>query len=506
MTLSFKPHVLALLCSGGILMASAVLFVKSRTHETVAPAFPSVSGSTIPSTTDRPASSASVTYSLAQIDQWVAPVALYPDNLLSQILMASTYPENVEQAEQWSRGNPSMQGDAAVRAVAGQAWDPSVKSLVAFPTLLALMSENNQWVRDLGHAFLAQPQDVTSEVQKLRAMAQQTGALTSTPQQTVTTIPHTDDTQPAQTTAKTNGTTIIKSTPPATSVIKIESADPQVVYVPTYNPATVYGTWPAPSAPPVYLPPTPGQQFAGSFASGLGFSLGVATTYALFSNINWGNNSNGNNSGSYTHNGNNNININVNNYNHITGQNIHGNTIPWEYHPTNVPGGLSATQQTGTSPSATSSLSAQRQSASQQFRSGIQQGNYHPGSVSGGLSATQQTSLSSQRQAASQQFQTAIQRNPAGGNHAVSQRSAQPQVQKSYVSRGRSSVSSPSGVSSSNSGLAGPNALSGNGNHSPSWQAQQQRGLQSRRLSGLSPLNSATGTHPSFSGNTLFHR
>ncbi|VTN14073.1 Protein of uncharacterised function (DUF3300) [Raoultella terrigena] len=116
------------------------------------------------------------TYTRAQIDQWVAPVALYPDNLLSQVLMASTYPGNVIQAVQWSQDNPSMQGDAAVQAVAGQPWDPSVKSLVAFPTLLALMGENPPWVENLGDAFLAQPHDVMDSVQRLRALASRPAA------------------------------------------------------------------------------------------------------------------------------------------------------------------------------------------------------------------------------------------------------------------------------------------------------------------------------------------
>ncbi|WP_333891876.1 DUF3300 domain-containing protein, partial [Atlantibacter subterraneus] len=129
-----------------------------------------------------PAAPVAAAYTTAQIDQWVAPVALYPDALLSQVLMASTYPANVVQAVQWSRDNPSLQGDQAIQAVASQPWDPSVKSLVEFPQLMALMGENPQWVEDLGNAFLAQPQDVMNAVQKLRALAQQTGALKSNQQ------------------------------------------------------------------------------------------------------------------------------------------------------------------------------------------------------------------------------------------------------------------------------------------------------------------------------------
>ena len=226
-------------------------------------------------------------YTQAQIDQWVAPIALYPDSLLSQVLMASTYPDNVMQAVQWSQDNPSMKGDAAVQAVASQPWDPSVKSLVAFPALLAMMGENPPWVENLGNAFLAQPHDVMDSVQRLRAIAQQTGTLKSTPQQKV--IVAAAAPAPASTSKSSTVTTSTTSAaaPAPTQVIKIEPTDPQVVYVPNYNPSTVYGTWPNSAYPPVYLPPPPGEQFTDSFVKGFGYSLGVATTWALFSSIDW---------------------------------------------------------------------------------------------------------------------------------------------------------------------------------------------------------------------------
>ncbi|WP_117023719.1 DUF3300 domain-containing protein, partial [Klebsiella pneumoniae] len=278
----------------------------------------------------QPAPVAAPVYTAAQIDQWVAPVALYPDALLSQILMASTYPSNVIQAAQWSKDNPKMQGDAALQAVATQPWDPSVKSLVAFPQLMSLMGENPPWVQNLGDAFLAQPKDVMDSVQRLRLLAQQTGALQSTPQQTVTTV-----TKPAST--KTTTT----ATPTSPTVIKIESADPQVVYVPTYNPNTVYGSWPNTAYPPVYLPPSPGEQFTDSLVKGLGFSLGVATTYAIFSNIDWDDDDwdhhhhddDWDNHGGYNRNGDNNININVDNFNRISGQHLNGNNHTWQHNP-----------------------------------------------------------------------------------------------------------------------------------------------------------------------------
>lgn len=197
-----------------------------------------------PTQTAVPAPVAKTTFTTAQIDQWVAPVALYPDALLSQVLMASTYPANVVQAVQWSRDNPTLQGDAAIQAVASQPWDPSVKSLVAFPQLMALMGENPQWVQNTGDAFLAQPQDVMDAVQRLRLLAQQTGSLKSTPQQTVTSVPKSS----ASTAVTTTTTTTTSASTPATpsTVIKIEPANPQVVYVPNHNPATVYGARPIP--------------------------------------------------------------------------------------------------------------------------------------------------------------------------------------------------------------------------------------------------------------------
>lgn len=306
MKLPFKPHLLVLLCSAGLFAASGVMFVKSRATEP-APA-PAPVAPQLPDPAAQPAPVATPAYTAAQIDQWTAPIALYPDALLSQILMASTYPASVIQAAQWSKDNPKMQGDAAIQAVSGQPWDASVKSLVAFPQLMSLMGENPSWVQSLGDAFLAQPKDVMDSVQRLRLLAQQTGTLQSTPQQTVTTV---------KKSAPASASTAATSTLASPTVIKIEPADPQVVYVPTYNPSTVYGTWPNASYPPVYLPPSPGQQFTNSFVRGFGYSLGVATTYALFSNIDWDDDDDHHHDhdddhhGGYSHNGDN-ININVN--------------------------------------------------------------------------------------------------------------------------------------------------------------------------------------------------
>jgi uncharacterized membrane protein YgcG len=217
-----------------------------------------------------------------QIDALTAPIALYPDALLSQVLMASTFPQDVQAAAEWSKANPKAQGDDAVKAVASQPWDPSVQSLVAFPQVLATMASKPDWVSQIGNAFLAQPNDVMDSVQRLRAQAQKAGNLKSNEQQKVVV-------QPATSTS-------------TTQTIVIEPANPQVVYVPTYNPTVVYGAWPYPAYPPVYMPPPPGYAIATGFVSGLAFGAGVAVANSLWGGVNWGTN---------------NVNINVNRYNNI---------------------------------------------------------------------------------------------------------------------------------------------------------------------------------------------
>ena len=226
MSLPFKPHIIALLCSAGLLAAAGTLYVQSRTPATIAEP-PAQQAPAPAASTTQPVAA---TYTQAQIDQWVAPIALYPDSLLSQVLMSSTYPDNVMQAVQWSQDNPAMKGDAAVQAVASQPWDPSVKSLVAFPALLAMMGENPPWVENLGNAFLAQPHDVMDSVQRLRAIAQQTGTLKSTPQQKVIVTPAALVSASSSTAATATAHT---AAPAPTQVIKIEPTNPQVVYVPS---------------------------------------------------------------------------------------------------------------------------------------------------------------------------------------------------------------------------------------------------------------------------------
>ena len=221
-----------------------------------------------------------------ELDQMVAPIALYPDPLLAQVLMASTYPGEVADAVAWSKAHPDAQGDAAVRQVANQPWDASVQSLVAFPQALATLGQDPAWVQKLGDAFLAQPNEVMDAVQRLRRQAQAAGNLDSNEYQKVTVQP-VDAAAPAPAPAQGGGDVIVEA--PPSQVIVIEPAQPDVVYVPSYNPTTVYGAWAYPAYPPVYYPPPAAYYPVGTaFASGLAWGMGLAITDAIWGDCDWG--------------------------------------------------------------------------------------------------------------------------------------------------------------------------------------------------------------------------
>jgi len=213
-----------------------------------------------------PAQQAPESFKPEEIEALVAPIALYPDALLSQVLMASTYPLEVVQAARWVKANPSSKGDAAVRAVESQTWDVSVKSLVAFPQILEPMSDKLDWTQQLGDAFLADQKSVLDAVQRLRLRAQAAGNLSSNEQQRV----------------------IVEAPAPQQTVIRIEPASPQVIYVPAYNPVVVYGTWGYAAYPPYYWPPSPVYYPGGALASGFAWGIGFAAAGAIFGNCNWG--------------------------------------------------------------------------------------------------------------------------------------------------------------------------------------------------------------------------
>src|SRR2546426_2061720 len=204
-----------------------------------------------------------------QLDSLVAPIALYSDPLLAQTLAASTYPLEIIQLQQWMDRNKGLKGKALADAVAKQPWDPSVQGLVAYPDVVTRMADNIQWTTDLGNAFLAQQSDVMDAVQRMRAKAQGTGNLKSSPQQKVE-------------------TQVVESK----DVIVIQQSDPQVVYVPSYNPTVVYGP-PVYPYPPVAYPP-PGYYAAGMAISfGVGMAIGAAWGGGGWCcNSGWGSNNN----------------------------------------------------------------------------------------------------------------------------------------------------------------------------------------------------------------------
>jgi hypothetical protein len=241
-------------------------------------------------------------YSAEQLDSLLAPIALYPDELLTQVLMAAVYPLEVVEAARWAENpaNKSLTGDALTKALTPVSWDPSVKSLVPFPQVLTMMNSQLDWTQQLGYAMAVQQGDVMASIQRLRRQAQIAGQLKTTEQQVV----------------RSEGQTII-----------IAPAQPSVVYVPSYNPSVVYGTWPYPSYPPVYYPPPPGYAVGSALLTGLAFGTGVAITAGLWgwARPNWG--------GGY-------MNVNVNRYNNINVNRAQINNSTWRANTVaNRPGG-----------------------------------------------------------------------------------------------------------------------------------------------------------------------
>ena len=233
------------------------------------PASQSTSGQS-PSNTSGSSGPVAAPLSAEQLDALVAPIALYPDNLVAQILGAATFPDQVAIAEYWLQQNKTLTGSGLGAAVNQQTWDPSVKALVQFPEVLDNMAKNLAWTSSLGQAFHDQQADVMTAVQVMRQKAQAAGTLKSTPQ--------------------------IQVTQPAAQTIVIQPANPQVVYVPQYNPAVVYGM---PYVVPYYTPPPIAYVGAGlSFGVGIGIGLGIGGGFGCFGcgqpwgwgawNVGWG--------------------------------------------------------------------------------------------------------------------------------------------------------------------------------------------------------------------------
>lgn len=227
-----------------------------------------------------------------ELDQLVSPIALYPDTLLAEVLMASTYPLEVVQADRWATENKALKGDQLKAAVDKQSWDESVKSLVATPSVLSMMSTKLDWTQKLGDAVLAQQPDVMDAVQRLRTKAQANNKLQSTKEQKVS----------------------VKQEQ-SKQVIVIEPTVPDTIYVPYYDPGVVYGGWPYPDYPPYYFPApgyVPGAILATGIAFGAGYALGRWASGGYWGGgVNWGNN-----------------NININRSTNIS--NVGGN---WQHNP-----------------------------------------------------------------------------------------------------------------------------------------------------------------------------
>ncbi len=210
-----------------------------------------------PNAQEAPAAAAqSTSFSTEQLEQIVAPIALYPDALLAQLMIAATYPLEIVEAARWQKSHASKKGDELEKALQGQTWDPSVKSLCGFPDVLKRMNENLDWTQDLGDAFLGQREEVMKAVQAMRRKAYDAGNLKSSKELTVK--------------------------EEADQIIVIQAADPEVIYVPTYYPTAVYGSWGYPYYyyPPMYPPPPAGGAW-------FGFSVGVIWGAAIWGDCDW---------------------------------------------------------------------------------------------------------------------------------------------------------------------------------------------------------------------------
>ena len=215
----------------------------------------------------------------AELDQLVAPIALYPDPLLSEVLIASTYPLEVVQAERWAKSNNSLKGEALTAALAKQGWDDSVKALAQVPNVLTMMADQLDWTQKLGDAVLAQQPELMDAIQRLRGRAQANGKLQSTKEQTVTV----KSAAPAQ-----GGDGQAQEGQAPAQYIVIEPTSPTEMYVPYYDPAVVYGAWPYPDYSPYYFPPPPGYYARGAVAAGIAFGSAVAIGHAIWGNCDWG--------------------------------------------------------------------------------------------------------------------------------------------------------------------------------------------------------------------------
>ena len=370
-----------------------------------------------------------------QLDSLVAPIALYPDPLLAQVLAASTYPLEIVQLQQWLEKNKNLKDKALADAVARQPWDPSIQAMAALPDVVKRLADDIQWTTDLGNAFLAQQSDVMEAVQRMRQKAKGTGNLKSSDQQKVET-----------------------KTVENKQVIVIEQANPQVVYVPSYNPTVVYGP-PIYPYPPIYYPP-PGYYAAGMAIS---FGVGVAMGAAFGGGWGWGCGW-GHNDVNVNVNNNFNRNTNISNSgNRVNAQGNRGGGNTWQHngqHRGGAPYGDRSTANKYGGSARGDSLSNRQASARQQIS---REGGNLPSNRSGGAGASNRAGGSGGRAQAS-----SMNRGGGGGDRVGNR-----DVPRSTSSSNRSAFSGAS------SGMSGRDARASSSRGSSSMGASRGGGGRS---------------------------
>jgi hypothetical protein len=324
-----------------------------------------------------------------QLESLVAPIALYPDPLLSQTLVASTYPLEIIQLQQWLEKNKTLKDKALVDAVKKQDWDPSIQAMAALPDAVKQLAENVQWTTDLGNAFLAQQSDVMDAVQRMRKKAKDAGNLKSSEQQKVE-------------------TQVIESK----STIVIQQASPEVVYVPSYNPTVVYGA-PAYPYPPIAYPP-PGYYAAGMAISfGVGIAMGAAWGGGWGWNSGWG----GNNNVTINTNNNFNRNTNVSGGNRVSNRPAGGNSN-WQHNPQHRGGAPYSNRATATKYGGTARGDSMSNRQSQARQNQAQRGNRQQAGVSDRSSGGDRQQQGSRDRTPGGRQQPGVSDRSAGGRDA----------------------------------------------------------------------------------------
>lgn len=372
-----------------------------------------------------------------QLDSLVAPIALYPDPLLSQTLVASTYPLEIIQLQQWLEKNKTLKDKALVDAVKKQDWDPSIQAMAALPDAVKQLAENIQWTTDLGNAFLAQQSDVMDAVQRMRKKAKDAGNLNSSEQQKVE-------------------TQVIESK----STIVIQQASPEVVYVPSYNPTVVYGA-PAYPYPPIAYPP-PGYYAAGMAISfGVGIAMGAAWGGGWGWNSGWG----GNNNITINNNNNFNRNTNVNGGNRVSNRPAGGNSN-WQHNPQHRGGAPYSNRATATKYGGTARGDSMSNRQSQARQNQAQRGNRQQAGVSDRSSGGDRQQQGSRDRSTGGRQQSGVSDRSAGGRDPGS---------RGGDSVGNRSVSGGGGSRSSNA-FGGAGGSSGSSARSSSARGSSSMG------------------------------